>query len=511
MENSARILLIYPPSRTQSHSSCPSGILMVAAVLEQAGHEVHILDANAALAKKSSEDIVSIAETLKPDIIGMTLLTPMIREAYRLAQLLKATGAKLLAGGPHATMLPEEALAYGFDAVVVGEGESTAVEAVQALQGDMAAEKVKGLVYLDNDGKSRHTEPRPLIENLDDLPRPARHLVDPLNYGPPRNPFLYTDIFSSRGCPAKCSYCAGSLFGKKFRFRSARSVLDEIFYLNKTFDTTHFHFVDDAMTMDRARVEQICEGLIQSGLKITWSMMTRIDTVNEELLALVARAGCVQIDYGVESGNPETLRKIHKPHTVEMVRKVIPLTASCGIRPFVFFILGFPWEDDAALDNTKCLMKELTPHVACFHPAVASILIPFPRTEIYETYKEQYNLEKWWLGDERNYDAPSLGTHSYFHTRIFPLGAVLDADFFRYPESVKQKIYSVFKFMHLHDLRKQSLVSRSIHRALIEFSEWLHVLSPSLERMLVSVFVKTASQFSLIVKRICFYWGKETP
>jgi radical SAM superfamily enzyme YgiQ (UPF0313 family) len=462
---------------------------MVAAVLEQAGHEVHLLDANAALRKRSSEDIVRFTKDLRPDIVGMTLLTPMIREAYRLAQLLKELGVKLLAGGPHATLLPEEPLSFGFDAVVVGEGESTVAEAVRALQGLMAVENVKGLVYLDDDGKPRHTELRPLIENLNDLPRPARHLVNPLDYGPAQNPALYSDIFSSRGCPAKCSYCSGSLFGKKFRFRSAGSVLEEIFHLHRTYGTTHFHFVDDAMSMDKARVKQICEALIQSGHKITWSMMTRIDSVSEELLALVSRAGCVQIEYGVESGSPETLRKIHKPHTVEMVRKVIPLTSRHGIRPCVFFILGFPWEAASALDDTKRLMRELAPHVACFHPAIASILIPFPCTEIYESYKNQYNLENWWLKEARSYDAPRLGTHSYLQTKIFPLGAVLDADFFNYPVEVKQKIHDIFKFMYFHDLRNRGKICQTLQCVLICFSEWLYLRAPSLESRMFSALI----------------------
>jgi len=491
----ARILLVYPPSRTQNHFQCPSGILMLGAVLEKAGHQVFLVDANAAQNRRKSEEIVSIAENIKPDVIGITLLTPMVREAYRLARLLKATGAKLLAGGPHATILPEEPLFFGFDATVIGEGEDTIVEAVQALQGKMPAEKVRGWVYRDTEGKPRHTGQRSVITDLDSLPMPARHLVDPSDYGPPDNTGLHSNIFSSRGCPARCSYCAGSLFGKKFRFRSSDSVLEEIFLLNRTYGTTSFHFVDDAMTMDHARVGLICAGLRRSGQGLTWSMMTRIDTVNDELLSLVAEAGCVRIDYGVESGHPETLRRIHKPHTVDMVRKTIQLTAKHGISSNVFFILGFPWEDAAALEETKNLMRELAPYVECFHPAIASILIPFPGTEIYEVSREQYGLENWWLSDDRNYDAPKTGSHSYFHKRIFPLGAVLDADFFHYPDSVKAKIYDIFRFMHLHGLRKAGWASSSLRRSLIDFSEWLHRMSPTLERGVFTVLTKTAALF----------------
>ena len=119
--------------------------------------------------------------------------------------------------------------------------------------------------------------------------------------------------------------------------------------IHRAFGTRHFHFVDDATSMDRPRMRRICQRLIDERLGFTWHMMTRIDAVDEELLALAAQAGCKQIDYGVESGSPDTLKQIHKPHTVEMVRRVIPMTTRHGIRPVAFFILGFPWEARAGL------------------------------------------------------------------------------------------------------------------------------------------------------------------
>ena len=139
-----RVLLIYPPSNFQNHGRCPSGILMLAAVLEKSGYDVHILDANAAENKRTSEQIIRLVEETKPDIIGMTLVTPLIREAYKLAQGLKEQGAILLAGGPHATLVPEEPLSNGFDAVVKGEGEPIIEDAVKALLGQIDKENVKG-------------------------------------------------------------------------------------------------------------------------------------------------------------------------------------------------------------------------------------------------------------------------------------------------------------------------------------------------------------------------------
>jgi anaerobic magnesium-protoporphyrin IX monomethyl ester cyclase len=456
-------------------------MLMLAAVLEKAGHQVRLLDANAANHRLTSTEIVEIAAETRPDVIGMTLVTPLVKEAYRLASSLRQCGAKLIAGGPHATLLPDEPLDFGFAAVVAGEGEPTVVEAIEAVLGHIQPETVKGLVYRRSDGQIQRNEPRPPPADLDALPAPARHLVNPTDFGPAENPDLHAHIFTSRGCPARCAYCAGGLFGKQFRFRTADSVVDEMISLNREYGTRHFYFVDDAMTIDRRRAERICQRLIDEKLGFTWNMMTRIDAVDEELLELAARAGCAQIDYGVESGNPETLKKIHKPHTAEMVRRVIPMTHRHGIRPVVFFILGFPWEDSQALDATLRLMEDLSPYVV-FRPAIASILIPFPGTEIYDRYKEEFGFARWWTSDQRTYDAPRNGAHPFYQTVMYRMGVVLDADFFHYTAELKAKIHEVFRFMYASNFRQRGLLFRAAALFALDLSRRLDTLSPRLER-----------------------------
>lgn len=484
-----RVLLVYPPSRTQLHGSCPVGPLALAAVLERAGHEVHVLDANAARRPLSSAGVATAAAKLRPDVVGITLLTPLAREAYRLASLLRCSGARLLAGGPHATLVPQEPLAHGFDAVVVGEGEPVVDAAVRALMGDMALKDVPSLTYRDGDGALRATPRCPPPVDLDALPFPARHLVDPDHYDGTEP----TDtLFSSRGCSARCTYCAGGLFGKRFRFRSAASVLTEMREVHELRGTPHFHFADDAMSMSRARMREICLAIRDAKLPITWSMMTRIDGVDEEMLRLAADSGCTRIDYGVESGSRATLRRIRKPHTPEMVRRIVPLTASLGIKPNVFFILGFPWEDVAAIEETRALMEELVPYVAKFHPAIGSVLIPFPGTEIYETYKDVYGFGAWWLGDERNFDVPTPRTHAYYEQVAFRSGAVLDADFFRYSPDVRRKIVDVFGFMYAQNLRSRRAVMRTAHQLAFSVSAALAPRWPRFERTLFSQFGRRA-------------------
>lgn len=490
-EKKARILLIYPPSRAQRHGTCPLGMLLLAAVLEKAGHQVHLLDANAAAHRRSNEEIVQIAGELRPDVIGITLLTTIIKESYRLAMDLKNIGAKLLAGGPHATLLPEEAIDHGFDAVVMGEGEPTVAEAVEALLGFAAKEDVKGWVYRDTNGQSKRTEPRPLVDNLDAFPFPARHLVNPGDYGPFKDSTQHANLFSSRGCPARCLFCWGQLFGKRFRFRSAQNILEEIFLIHDTYGIKHFRFVDDAMAVDRKRIEEMCKGLLQRNLGVTWTMMTGVNSVDEDLLKLVAHAGCTEIEYGIESGDPETLKKIRKPHTLEMVKHIVPMTAKVGIKPWLYFILGFPWEDVEAIEATRKLMIELSPYVDCFHPSAGSILIPFPGTEVYEKYKKQYGFENWWLSEDRRFDAPDMNNHSYWESKIFRVAAVLDADFFHYTAEAKRKICETFKFMYLHNQRGANLFSRWRRRLLLEMSEKLSAISPALERWIFTSIMRS--------------------
>lgn len=466
---------------------------MLAAVLEQSGHEVRLLDANAAARKRSSEEIARIARAERPDVIGITLVTPIAREAYRLVSLLGDSGARLLAGGPHATLLPEEPIEHGFDATVVGEGEPTIAEAVLALTGHMSKDQVAGLVYRDERGRIAHGPPRAPVADLDALPPPARHLVDPDDYGGPENQALHMNLFSSRGCPAKCAYCAGGLFGRRFRFRSAASVIGEMTELHERYGTRHFHFMDDAMTVNRPRMLEICERLSASRLGLTWSMMTRVDRVDERLLDDMHRAGCVQIDYGIESGHPETLKRIHKPHDVARARHIVEQTAASGIRACVFFILGFPWDTVESIDATQRLMRDLAPHVSRFHPAIASILIPFPGTEIYDKHKDEHGLRGWWLSQERSFDAPDPRRHAYYQGELFTRGAVMDANFFHYSPEVRRKIEDVFEFMWLHDLKKSSRSVRLAKRALFETSRALHGLSPSLERKALAPALALAS------------------
>ncbi len=476
-------MLVYPPSRSQAHESCPAALTMLAAVLERAGYEVHLLDANAVAHRRDRAAIVDEARRLRPDVIGMSLVTPLASEAYRLAADLRGLGVRLLAGGPHATLLPEEPIVHGFDAVVVGEGELAVAEAVDALLGRLPKGAVAGWVYRDDGGKPVRTAPRPPWADLDALPPPARHLVDPAEYGGLRNGDLHAVIFSSRGCPERRTYCSDGVFGQCVRFRSAASILQEMANIHAQYGTEQFHFLDETMTVDRERMLELCDALAGSGLGLTWSMVSRIDCMDEEVLRAARRGGCVRVDYRVESGHRETLERIHRRHTPEEVERIVPLTAGLGMKPYVLLVLGFPWETPETIDQTHRLMAELAPYVDRFHPAMASLLIPLPGTEIYETYKKQHGFAEWWLHDERAYDVPGPKRGAWFEAQVFTRGVGPYADFFHRSPAVDRKIHDLVEFMWRHDLRRGSPAARLVEPVVFETSRRLHALSPALERL----------------------------
>jgi radical SAM superfamily enzyme YgiQ (UPF0313 family) len=249
------------------------------------------------------------------------------------------------------------------------------------------------------------------------------------------------------------------------------------------------------MCINKNRVIEFCDELKQSNLPINFSLMTRIDTIDEDLLKNLASARCIRIDYGVESGCPETLKKIHKPHTVEMVKRVIQLTNKYGIKIYVFFILGFPWENLEDTQLTLNLMKELSPYIESFHHAVASILIPFPGTEIYEKYKDEYDFENWWLSDNRNYDAPDKKRSSFFESEVFWAGDVLKANFFNYNDEIKKKIYEIFRFMYIYNLKRFNIFIRFMFRIAIDLSQNINLISPKMERFIFTPSMYFFQQF----------------
>jgi anaerobic magnesium-protoporphyrin IX monomethyl ester cyclase len=284
-------------------------------------------------------------------------------------------------GGPHVTFALEETLVRSpwIDAIVIGEGEKTLVELVRAVAEDKDIDRVPGIAFADG-GKIVKTSPRQLIENLDQLPLPARELLPMARYRALGTPCT---VITSRGCPYSCIFCSGHrMFGPRVRFRSPGPVVDEIERLQRDFGLAKINIVDDTFTLNHNHTRAVCQEILRRNLKLKWSVFARVDRISEDLAQLMNRAGCEWILFGVESADEGILRTIRKGTTPEDVRRGVRIAAEAGINVFNSFILGLPGESSETARKTLAFGDELYQKYGAkygFH-----MLSPLPGTEIYE-------------------------------------------------------------------------------------------------------------------------------
>ena len=328
-------------------------------------------------------------------------MTPTFHQAVAICRVVKShSSAVTVLGGPHVTALKEEILQAQpeVDYVVLGEGEQTIAELCQTLdQSDRQVSQIQGLVYRTEDGTVQTGPPRALIKDVDSLPFPARDLVDMSRLGTHR----YIDVgrvsatmISSRGCPFKCAFCSSHItMGKIYRFRSAQNVLAEIDELVGRYQVNHIALEDDTFTLNRDRVETICRELIQRNYDLTWYCLSRVESMDLELARLMRRAGCRLVSFGIESGNPDILQKIHKKISLSAARQAIEACYRAGLRSQCTFILGFPFDTQQTMADTLHFAQELSPTIAIFFA-----LVPYPGTEMYQYLPESlrpHKAEQW--------------------------------------------------------------------------------------------------------------------
>jgi anaerobic magnesium-protoporphyrin IX monomethyl ester cyclase len=380
----------------------PLGLAYLAACLEENGHEVKVIDAG--VLNYDYHKIISEIKLHGADIIGMTSVTPNYVRTLDLAtNLKKELDLPILVGGPHVTALTEETMENDcFDIAVLHEGELTIIDLIETIQTEEDLSKVRGIAY-KHEGRLIRTPQRPYMDNLDALPFPARHLLPSLNAYKP-TPSAYRKLpqatmITSRGCPYHCAFCDRSVFGNKYRARTAGNVVDEMELLIAKYGAKEIRFWDDTFNVDQQRVISICDEIRRRGLDVTWTCLGRVNHMSKAVLEAMAEAGCWQVDYGIESGNQETLNSITKGQTLEMVRKVVKMTNKAGIGVRGFFMLGLPGENEATMTDTIKFAKSLNLTSAIFH-----ITTPFPGTELYKTARDSGELRR-----NANYDEYMLG------------------------------------------------------------------------------------------------------
>ena len=384
----------------------PLGLLYVAATAEQAGHRITIEDFCVSGNKPSS------FEFGKYDIVGITTDTRRFRSALDIAGRARAQGCIVVMGGPHPGFADEEILLSGYaDYVVRGEGEKTFPSLLDAISSGRVCD-VTGISYLENGCIVRTSSP-PLIEDLDSLPFPARHLVDMevykskgLKYGGKRPVAV---ISSSRGCPYNCSFCiTPQMYGKRWRARSAAFVVAEMEEVYHKYGYRAFAFCDDNFTVSPQRVKDICGLVLEKGLDIWWWCLSSPNALlkNEDMVRLMAKAGVKTVYIGIESANPETLKEFNKGITQDVPYKAVELLRRNGIEAFGSYILGGLNDTVAATFKTIRFSRMLDTAVAQF-----TILTPYPGTQLFEQIEPLLRHKKWHLYD---------GVHLVFRHKNIP-------------------------------------------------------------------------------------------
>lgn len=381
-----KILLIQPSNNMDDllgngkvfvHATEPLGLLYIAAVLEKNGFDVCVLDAFSL--NMSIDDVKDYIKNGKWDAIGISCITSNGAFTFYLGKWLKREFPNILVflGNIHASVYADFYLKQrAADIVVHGEGELTVVD---ILKNRESLRKIEGISWYDH-GNVIENHPRPLMENLDDLPLPARHLVDMSKYTSrdftTKSTGSYRVMFSSRGCVNKCTFCV--VHQSKYRMRSAEAVVDEMSMLVQDYQAGFIEFLDPLFTVSKKRVIQICQLIKDRAIDVEWQCEAHVNTVDEEMLMHMKNAGCVNIAYGIESGVQELLDNIKKRTKLEDIRNVVQMTRDSGIRAFGLFMIGIPGETAQMTNKTIRFAKSLPLYYAQF-----AITVPYPGSEMY--------------------------------------------------------------------------------------------------------------------------------
>jgi radical SAM superfamily enzyme YgiQ (UPF0313 family) len=394
-----RVLLLVPPDTLSIESSVPDqlekrkefrqrlGLLSVAASLEHVtGIRPQFLDISV-LGNTYKILEHELATMAPPDVVGLSVLTFNMLDARMTARLVRERfpKAKIVAGGHHATLYPRETVALGeIDYAICGEGERVFARLVSELKETGHAPRAEvldalgGLAWKDGAGKVRFNPFKDEGVDFDSIPAPAHHLIDLAKYNNVLARQAHTaSVQSSRGCPAACTFC--DIRKTKFRGRSPERVVAELKQL-VALGTRDFFFVDDTITVEKARVLKICELIEKEKLEIEFKVSSRTDMITPEILEALKRAGCYRIHYGVESATPRLLRYLEKGSTPERVQRAFKLTREAGIQTYAYMMIGIPTETrEEMFASVDYVTKTLKADYAQF-----SILTPYPKTALYE-------------------------------------------------------------------------------------------------------------------------------
>ena len=418
-------VLLVNPTHKEAYSKVPSaegvnpplGLAYIASYLRENGIDVSLIDA--AALDISHEELRKNMSEKEFDIIGVPSMTPSLNSSLNALEIAREINprCKTVMGGNHISALPIETLTNYqiIDFGVLREGEITFLELVNALEKNQELSKVDGLVYR-KDGIINVNPKRKFIENLDELPLPAYDLLPMDKYRLPAHHTSYSGniklkpfflLFTSRGCPYDCTYCASKvIWERKVRYRSPENVLKEIDILVNKYGVKCLEIADDIFTINKQRLHAILDGLIERNYDLHFNCLSRVDTVDLESLKKMKKAGCYLIRFGVESGSQKILDRMKKNVKVEQIRNAFKLVNKANIASSASFIIGHPGETEETVNETIKIAKEINSDAALFF-----IAIPLVGTELFEIAKNQNLIvNKEWIHWKQVPEKPVMRT-----------------------------------------------------------------------------------------------------
>ena len=472
MTSKPKTLLIWPSLSGRLDAQVdmitePLGLAYIAAVLEDNGYEVTILDALAegndqrddlggglirvGLTEAQVKDYIS---NRAPDVIGVSCMFSMYDSDYlRVAKLAKEVCPKAVVvyGGSHASVAPESVLRdRNVDLVVKGEGEITFLELVKCIDAGRDYADLVGTVMRNGDGSLRHNPPREPITDIDELPFPARHLLPMERYfafqRKGRGMYRYymrkpiANIITSRGCPYNCVFCASrTVWGRSWRGRSARSIVEELKFLTKEYGIKEFTPWDDNIAYDRKRLLEICDGIIEDGLDLKWATPNGIYLwkLDQEVLTRMKGSGYYRANFAIESGDLRTLKFIGKIADFEKVKSVLAICDRLGIWTASSFLIGFPDEDRKAIDRTLNASVELKVDFVAFYAVQ-----PYPGTRLRTIMQSEGLLDT----DSQEASWPTFSAYS---TKHFTSDEVMALQQLAYKKFIKHRIMRALNPLNL--------------------------------------------------------------
>lgn len=448
-----KIFLIYPPAPVMNREDrCqqpvkellvipplpPTDLMYMAAVAEKAGLEAKIVDYS--LVENAQEQFKLDLNEFAPDYLILNVATTTLENDLSILPIAKEILPEVvtIAKGAHFLTSNTDVLysCKSLDLVIVGEAEETLKEIIK----EKPFSEIKGLCYRDG-FVAKYTGKRPFIKDLDKIPFPARNLVDNNLFRRPDNNKIQAVIKVSRGCPHSCFFClATPVSGAKVRVRSAENIIEEIRECVEKYGIKNFLFWSDIFNADRDWTLNLCNKIIESGLKITWSSNTRADTADLEMAQLMYKSGCRLVSIGVESGSQYVLDKIGKKITINQVRNTVKIFKKAKIKVYNYFVIGLPWDDETTIEQTIRFAIELDSDFISFYTATPLLGTRFSK------YAKDNNLLTDKDSFEGAYFQPVVNTHFLSKERVFELHKKAIKRFYLRPMFILRSILNIRSF-----------------------------------------------------------------